>query len=117
VKEDQIRAAELQVLKLKQVAVEFEAIEKEAMARKERLSELWNEIITSFKKIYKAPSKQVTAFELGRLNAQNANWLESRYLDDPETKEAIYEMFGPIDKSRLFELVIQTISENPNYQR
>lgn len=117
VKDEQIKAAELQVLRLRQVATEYNKIEQEAIAKKEKLAVVWKEIILAFKKIYKEPGRYATARDLAQNRIQNANWLESRYLDDPETRDAIFDMYGTIDKNKLFELVVQAIHENPNFEQ
>jgi predicted urease superfamily metal-dependent hydrolase len=118
VKEDVIKQAEEKVLQLRRVATEFDRIEQEKIAQKERIAKVWNEIVLAFKKIYKAPDQYATSREIAQIRIQSSNWLESRYLDDPETRNALFEMFGgPVDKTRLFELLVDAIANNPNFEQ
>jgi len=117
VKEEQIKAAELQVLRLRQVATEYDKIEQEAIEKKQKLAVIWNEIVLAFKKIYKEPGRYASARDIAQIRIQSANWLESRYLDDPETRRALFDMWGTSDKNKIFELVVQAIRENPNFEQ
>lgn len=118
VKDEQIKLAEQQVMKLRMVAAEYSKIEEEALAKKERAAVIWNDIMLAFKKIYKSPGKYDSLAEVSKARIQTANWLESRFLDDPETKNALFELFGgPVDKNRLFELVLEATVNNPNFER
>ena len=117
VKTEIIEEQKARLMALEKVSTEWDRIETEQLARKEKLAEIWQDILVSFKRIYKAPGKYDSAHDLAQNRIQGQNWLESRYLDDPETREAVYEMFGTVDKGRLFELAVEGLTTIPNFER
>lgn len=117
VKTEIIQEQRLKLAALEQVSTEWDRIEKEAMARKEKLAEIWNEILAAFKRVYKAPGRTDNPHTIARNRIQMQNWLESRYLDDPDLSAALFEMYGTIDKQRLFEILVENLATIPNFER
>ena len=117
VKDEQISAARAKVAELERVSTEWDRIEKEALDRKQKLAEIWNDILVSFKRIHKAPGRTDNPHIIAQNRIQEQNWLESRYLDDPDLRAALIEMYGTIDKQRLFEILVENLVTVPNFER